>query len=122
MKKVFYRTVLPSCLLQLIGEFSGTEDCYLRFTITPKRRFLGDIFVECPHRTYDDKVWSRKLKISMWKATSFVPPALRDLILNKIIRSMYWNNNGGKLFYEFLKKLELLFNEINNYALIFPRE
>jgi hypothetical protein len=123
MKKQYYRSNLPSCLLQLIGQFAGTEDCYLVFTITPKRLFLGEIFLECPHRLYENQIWRRKFKKKMWRPTSFVPPALRDLIMNKIIRSMYWDiHDNGKLFCEFLSKLEHLFNEINNYALIFPRE
>lgn len=123
MTKKYYRTILPRCILNLVGEFSGTADAILLFTLTPKRRFLGDIYIVCPHRKFENRMWKRKLRKDLWMPTSFVSSYLVDQIITKLVRHMYWNIwDNGVLYKNFIGRVERLFNETNNYALLFPRE
>ena len=41
----YFRSVLPLDLLQIVGEFAGDENYKLKFTFSPKRRFLSNILL-----------------------------------------------------------------------------
>ena len=41
----YYRTSLPNELLQLVGDFSSSYRHTIRFSLTPKRRFIGPIYI-----------------------------------------------------------------------------
>jgi hypothetical protein len=117
--KQYYRSIVPICLLNLIGEFAGTGNAKLVFTITKKRKFLGDIIITCPYR---NGIWNRKLKFDSWIPTSFVSPFLCELILQKLAYSQNWNKHDNTIpvYMEFIAKVETLFKEVNNYTLMIP--
>ena len=124
MSKKYYRSSFPQCILHLIGVFAGTEDARLVFTLTPKRHFLGEIFIVCPHRQYANRVWKKRLRKDMWLPTSFVSTFIRDAVITKLVRHMYWNSwdNCSDIYKDFIIRVETLFDEVNNYALVFPRK
>ncbi len=63
--KKYYRTALPTAILNLVGEFAGDSKYKLRFTFSDKRGFLSTIFVQ-------DKFGNKytKLKKKHWNAVS----------------------------------------------------
>ena len=50
--KIYYYSPIPMDLLNLIGLFAGDINRPIQFTLTPKRKFLGTIFVKGPYKRY----------------------------------------------------------------------
>ena len=49
---IYYFPSLPIDLLNLIGKFAGDTNREIVFTLTQKRKYLGNIFVQAPYRKY----------------------------------------------------------------------
>ena len=50
--KIYYYSPVPLVILDVIGQFAGDINRPLKFTLTPKRKFMGPIFVKSPYKTY----------------------------------------------------------------------
>ena len=50
--KIYYFCPVPGDILDIIGKFAGDFNRPLKFTLTPKRKFLGPIFVQTPSKRY----------------------------------------------------------------------
>ena len=50
--KIYYVPPIPIDLLNIIGQFAGDFNRPLKFTLTPKRNFLGNIFVQSQYKRY----------------------------------------------------------------------
>ena len=64
----YYRPTLCIDLLNLIGDFAGSGFSTLKFTISKKRQFLSDIYIETTYRDdyHKKKVHTRKLTKTRW--------------------------------------------------------
>ena len=112
----YYRTPLPKVLLQLIGEFSGSDRHKLRFSITPKRKFLGPIY-KCSH--HGNIVKEKRLKQSHWipvqLATRKDIEKIREFLCMK---NLFVRRHGvTKALVECMIQIETLLTEVQNYAL-----
>ena len=50
--KIYYLSPIPMDLLTLIGQFAGDLNRPLKFTLTPRKKYLGTIFVITPYKRY----------------------------------------------------------------------
>ena len=50
--KIYYYSPVPRDLLKLIGEFAGDINRPILFSLTPKKKYLGPIFVVSPYKKY----------------------------------------------------------------------
>ena len=114
--KIYYFSPVPGDILELIGKFAGDVNRPLKFTLTPKRKFIGTIFVQTPYKRY------RLLK------DSWIPQRLgergfalrvQQFMYDKLRHTMFFNHDD-----EVLKDLDYIFAafierlvEIRNYSL-----
>ena len=63
----YYRPIMPLDLLQIIGNYAGDEVYKLVFTLSPKRKFLSSIILQCRHPGF-----ARKDRLIL-KSDSWVP-------------------------------------------------
>lgn len=116
----YYRTQLPKDLLQLLGEFCGSARTRLRFSITPKRRFLGPIYVQFDSSA-ENRMFEKRLQKKNWHivriGTSEDVEKIKEYIC---IRNLFMNRNGMRdCLTEVMIKIEKLLSEIQNYTLCY---
>ena len=116
----YYRTPLSKDLLQLIGEFCGSEHTRLRFSITPKRKFLGRIYVQFKS-SVENRFYEKRLKTKNWHTVRIGTKKDVEKIREYIcIRNLFLNRNGmTDCLTEVMSKIEKLLSEIQNYALCY---
>ena len=114
--KIYYFSPVPSDLLDLIGKFAGDVNRPLKFTLTPKRKFLGTIFVQTPYKRY------RLLK------QSWIPQRLGEEVDARRVQQYMYDKLKCTMFFtndsEVLDDLDLIVDqfvkrliEIRNYSL-----
>ena len=79
----YYRPVLPMVLNNLIGEFAGFGKNKLVFSITPKRHFLGKIYITNGYRK--KQLRSR----NQWQPIRFASMRNAEKILGHLTRHLY---------------------------------
>ena len=99
----YYRTVIPTPILNIIGDMAGDYDFKLRFTTTKKRRFLGPIAV-C-FRRHENTGWA-PIKITK---DHWMPRCLGNFneVRDQLTRRLSWVHGGGALS-EFKDQMERL--------------
>ena len=108
----YYRGPLPMDLNNLIGQFAGSKTFKLVFTLTPKRHFLGAIWIKGPNKT-------RRLKKTSWVKVLIAPPAYRMVVIRQM--ENYFLTRHGLCyrndFYELLNMIQKHFMIIIDYRL-----
>ena len=100
---VFYFSTLPVCLLNIIGRYAGDVNRPLVFTLTPKRKYIGPIFVKSPYKKY------------LLKNDSWIPRSLGDTADAVRVRHYMMDKVKASLFLlpldlGFTQELDLLMN------------
>ena len=44
--KIYYFAPVPMDILNIIGQFAGSRNRLLKFTLTPKKKYIGSIYVQ----------------------------------------------------------------------------
>jgi hypothetical protein len=113
----YYRGILPIDLNNLIGQFAGYRKCVLFFTHTPKRHFLGRIWII---GLYGFKRIKRRLKRSMWQEVvrannTYRRIMCRQLQLNFSLRyGMYYFHDS---YFTDINKIGKWLTEVLDYSL-----
>lgn len=50
--KIYYFAPVPMDILDIIGQFAGDRNRPLKFTLTPRKKYLGAIYVKSPYKRY----------------------------------------------------------------------
>ena len=114
--KIYYFSPVPSDLLDIIGKFAGDVNRPLKFTLTPKRKFIGTIFVQTPYKRY------RLLK------ESWIPQRLGEEVDARRVQQYMYDKLRHTMFFtnddEVFKDLDYILDafverlvEIRNYSL-----
>ena len=93
----YYRPILPMALNNLIGEFSGFGKKKLHFCVTPKRFFLGKIYIVNGSRK--KQLRSR----DQWKPIRFASLRNAEQILGHLTNHLY--QTVGHLMHIYEKQL-----------------
>jgi hypothetical protein len=99
-------------LNNLIGEFAGSCTFKLVFTLTPKRHFLGAIWIKGQNKT-------RRLKKTSWVKVVIAPPAYIRVVIRQM-ENYFLTRHGlcyRKDFYELLNMIQKHFMSIIDYRL-----
>jgi len=97
----YYRSVIPTALLNVIGDMAGDYDFKLRFTTTKRRQFLGPIAICFRRRGPGAPI---KLTKNHW-----MPRCLGNFsdVREQLVRRLSWVHGGGALS-EFKEQMERL--------------
>ena len=108
----YYRTGLPLDLLQIIGNFAGDVNYKLKFTLSPKRKFLSSIVLHWR----DASLYSEYRDQVILRADSWVP-----IRLNCIPEVLHLLTTRSKLpndvIKDSLRKITCLLLEVHDYRL-----
>ena len=114
--KIYYFSPVPRDMLQLIGEFAGGINRPILFSLTPKKKYLGSIFVISPFKKY-------RLTTESWvpKRLGEVSDAARiqQYMFDKLRHTMFFlgDDNELKDLTLIMKRFIRDLTEIRNYSL-----
>ena len=108
----YYRSELPLDLLHIIGNLAGDKNYKLKFSLSPKRKFLSSIILEGRDKTlYSDN----KEKVILRK-DSWVP--IRLNCIPEVIHLLTSRSKlASALIMDSLQKITVLLLEVHDYRL-----
>ena len=115
--KIYYYSPVPPDLLQLIGQYAGDINRPLLFTLTPKHKYLGSIYVKSPYKRY-------RLTLDSWvpKRLGQVSDATRiqRYLMDRLTHNLFFVGGDGtyvKDLTRVMTKFAIALTEIRNYSL-----
>jgi hypothetical protein len=115
----YYRPILPIDLNNIIGEFAGFGKLRLVFTETPKRHFLGSIWIAGYYSTRSIK---RRLKPNSWRKVYRASPIDRRNLLRKLEKNFFMSNSPctwiRNNFYDGIENIHKWLSEVIGYSLV----
>jgi hypothetical protein len=113
----YYRPILPMDINRLVGLFAGYGKARLVFTLTPKRFFLGPIFIQGIRRF---KKIRRRLKPTSWVTVRRCTVGYRKVVLKQLERHFYHQHDIPYYkhdFYGGLENLDEWLQDIIDYSI-----
>ena len=114
----YYRPILPLDLNNIIGEFAGCGKLRLVFTETPKRHFLGSIWIA---GYYCTRTIKRRLKKSSWRKVYRASSVHRRKLFRQLEKSFFTLHSPSYFknhFYDGIENIHNWLSEVIEYSLV----